>query len=211
MKFLNETRTNHHGYEYTVIGYNNETERYTVIFTHNGVMKAMSKLSIQNNVVSEKPSFAKPTKTLKQRTQVLYRDMQSRLKNRRAYADVKLDPRWETLEGFRATIHQVEGYDLWLNSTGYALDHDTKGMNTYGPDSCVFLTRSQNSSQPRKTFGRKRYPVGAWLESKHGQWYKIIGKDRNWTTIRFEETGEVRRVFTNMISDNEISKSVKGE
>ena len=72
MKFMNETRTNHHGYEYTVIGYNNETRRYTVIFTHDGTMKAVSKLSIQNNVVSEKPSFAKPTKSLKQRTQVLY-------------------------------------------------------------------------------------------------------------------------------------------
>ena len=211
MKFMNETRTNHHGYEYTVIGYNRETKRYTVHFTLNGVTKAVSKHSIQNNVVSETPAFAKPTKSLKQRTLVLFSAMQRRLKNRRAYADVKLDPRWKTLEGFRATIHLVDGYDFWLNSTGYALDHDTKGMNMYGPESCVFLSRSQNSSQPRKTFGRKQYPVGTWLESKHGQWYKIIGKDRNWSIIKFEETGEVRKVFTNTISDNEISKSVKGE
>ena len=209
MKFLNETRTNHHGYEYTVIGYNQDSKRYTVIFTHNGVVKSVSVQSVRGNIVSEKPAFEKPTKPLTQRTREVYNSMRRRLKQRRAYADVKLDPLWETFDGFCATIHLVEGYDLWLKSTGYALDHDTKGQNTYGPDACVFLTRSQNSSQPRKTFERKRYPVGTWLESKHGQWYKVIGKDRIWTTIRFEETGEVRKVFTDAISANAIAKSVK--
>jgi len=73
-----------------------------------------------------------------------------------SYKDVGLDPRWETLEGFRSTIHLVEGYDLWAESIGYSLDKDIKGVNTYGPDSCVFVTRQENSKlQPRKGNNRQ--------------------------------------------------------
>lgn len=211
MKYMNETRTNHHGYEYTVIGYNRETKRYTVLFTHNGVTKAVSGLLVRYNSVSEKPLFAKPTKPTERRMKDLYLSMLARLNGRKFYEDVELDPRWETFAGFCETLHMVEGYELWLNSTGYALDKDLKGMNMYGPESCIFLTRSENASLPRKSSKHKSYPVGTWLKSQHGQWFKIIDKDRFWSTIRYEETGEIRRIHSVAISTNKVGKSTKWE
>lgn len=210
MKFLNETRTNHNGYEYTVIGYNRETKRYTVHFTHNGVTKSVSMKTIQANVVSEKPTFETPRKSPEMRITVLFNNMRSRLRGRKSYADVKLDPRWETFEGFRATIHLVPGFEQWLKSTGYELDHNDKKQNTYGPESCKFLTKSENASLPRKSSKPNRYPIGTRLQNRHGQWFTVVGKRGIKTHILFEETGELREIFTNAISDNVVGKS-KGE
>lgn len=210
MKFINETRTNHHGYEYTVTNFDPSTKRYTVYFPHNNVTKVVSVQSVQGDIVSEKPMFAKARGSFNARTATLYFSMRSRLENLPVYKDVKLDPRWETLEGFRATIHLVEGYELWLNYTGYALDKDVKGRRAYGPETCSFIPRTKNSSQPRKRTEHKSYPTGAVLKI-NDQTIKVVGKNNARTIIRFVETGEVREVWTNNLSIGRIAKSVKGE
>lgn len=211
MKFMNETRTNHHGFEYTVIGYNPANKRYTVRFPHNGVTKAVSVQSIRSDIVSEKPAHTKATKSFNVRTSQMFHAMHNRLKTLPTYQDVEIDIRWESLEGFRNTLHLVPGYALWLEWTGFSLDKDQSGQNTYGPDTCKFVSVSENASQPRKRTEHKAYPVGTVMVSKHGQTYKVIGKDRIWTIIKFLETGEVRQVPTHSISVDNVGFSPKGE
>ena len=208
--FINQTRTNHHGFTYTVTAYNPLTKRYTVHFPHSNVTKDVTVQSVRGNTVSERPVHVKHHLSLDVRTWNLYTGIKYRLANRPTYRNIKLDPRWETLEGFRETLHQVEGYDLWKEYTGYSLDKDLKGMNTYGPDSCVFIPISQNSAQPRKKTPHKSYKVGTRLDI-HGQVAVVVGKLPARTIIRFEETGELREVWTYSISANSISKSTKGE
>lgn len=210
MKFLNETRTNHRGYEYTVTNFDPSTKRYTVYFPHNNVTKVVSEQSIRGDIVSEKPLFTKAKGSFKNRTSILYHTMRKRLETLPVYKDVKLDPRWETLEGFRATIHLVEGYEQWANFTGFALDKDTKGQRAYGPETCAFIPRNNNSSQPRKRTEHKAYPIGTILKL-NGQTVKVVGKNNARTIIRFVETGEIREVWTNNLSFGKIAKSFKGE
>lgn len=211
MKFLNETRINHHGHEYTVIGYNPANKRYTVHFPHNNVTKAVSVQSIRSDIVSEKPAHTKATKSFNARTAQLFRAMHNRLETLPTYRDVEIDIRWETLAGFRDSLHQVPGFDLWLEWTGFSLDKDQSGQNTYGPDTCKFVSVSENASQPRKRTEHMTYPIGTMMVSKHGQPYKVIGKDRIWTIIKFLETGEVRQVPTHSISVDSIGVSPRGE
>lgn len=209
-KFLNQTRVNHHGFAYTVTAYNPSTERYTVYFPHNKVTKQVSCQSIQGNIVSEEPVHIKHPTPLAQRERALYQGIRRRLAKLPTYQDVKLDPRWETFEGFRETLHLVEGYELWKEYTGYSIDRDSKGMNTYGPDACVFIPLTQNSSLPRKKTQHKSYKVGTKLDIQ-GQVAYVVGKLPARTIIRFEETGELREVWTHNISINGIAKSTKGK
>nr|DAU70805.1 MAG TPA: hypothetical protein [Caudoviricetes sp.] len=207
--FINQTRVNHHGFTYTVTSYNPLTKRYTVHFPHSNVTKEVTRQSISGNIVSEKALIQKATKSMNQRTSTLYYAMLQRLNKNPAYKNVRLDPRWNTLEGFRETIHQVEGYEFWKEYSGFSLDKDQKGMNTYGPDSCVFIPLTQNSSQPRKKTQHKSYKVGTKLNIQ-GQVAVVVGKLPARTIIRFEETGELREVWTHNISINGLSKSTKG-
>lgn len=209
-KFINKTFTNHHGLQYTVTAYNPSTGRYTVLFLHNNVTKDVSEYSLRRNVVSEVAAHTKHHTPLARRESRLFHGIKHRLATRATYKDVKLDPRWETLEGFRETLHLVEGYELWKEFTGYSLDKDIKGMNAYGPDSCVFITQSMNASQPRKKSSRKSYKVGTKLNI-HGQVAYVVGKLPARSIIRFEETGEVREVWSYSLTANSISKSTKGK
>lgn len=155
-KYVGQTRTNRNGYEYVVKTFNQFTNRYTVYFPETYITKDVSEGVVRDNTVSEKPLFKSPTASLRARITTLYHSMTHRLVNHPSYKDVSLNPRWETLEGFRSTIHLVKGYDLWAESMGYSLDKDIKGMNAYGPDSCVFVTRQENSKhQPRKGNNRR--------------------------------------------------------
>ena len=212
--YLNQTRINHNGFEYIPVEYNQKTKRFVVYFPHNNVTKEVGYMPVHRNVVSEKEAFDTPTETLEDRIRSLYRNMRRRLATRSSYADVKLDSRWDTFEGFRETINQVEGFELWVSSTGYSLDRDTKGMNTYGPDSCVFITRSENSSLPRRVKRKpsdcKSYSIGSKIDV-HGQEAVVVGKLPLRTTIHFTETGETRTVWTISITLNQVAKSTKGE
>lgn len=209
-KFLNQTRFNHHGHKFTVTSFNPETKRYTVYFQHNNVTKEVSAQTVQKNFVSEQPSHMKCETLIAQREVSLYNGIKKRLASFPTYKDVKLDPRWKTLEGFRKTLHQVEGYELWKEYTGFCLDKDIRGMNTYGPESCVFVSNSMNTSQPRKTTKRKSYKIGTKLDIR-GQVAVVVGKLPARSIIRFEETGEERIVRTSAISFNGVSKSTKGK
>lgn len=208
MNFLNQTRINHNGYKYTVTAYNPSTKRFTVHFPHNNVTKQVSYQSIQKDIVSEEPLIKKATEPLGNRIRRLYYAIRQRLAKNPAYKNVKLDPRWNTLEGFCGTIHLVDGYDLWKEYTGYSIDRDTKGMNTYGPDACVFITRTENSSLPRQKSQHKSYKEGDRLNI-NGQVAVVVGKLPARTIIRFQDTGELREVWTHHISLNNISKSTK--
>nr|DAY04867.1 MAG TPA: hypothetical protein [Caudoviricetes sp.] len=212
--YLNQTRINHNGFEYIPIEYNQTTKRFTVYFPHNNVTKEVGYMPVHRNVVSEKETFDKPAAPLETRIRELYHNMRRRLANRTSYADVKLDPRWETFEGFRKTIQQVEGFEQWSSSTGYSLDRDTKGMNTYGPESCVFITRSENSSLPRRVKRKpsecNSYSIGSKIDV-HGQEAVVVGKLPLRTTIHFTETDETRTVWTISITLNQVAKSTKGK
>lgn len=207
---VGQTYANHNGFEYTVIGYNEANNRYTVLFHHNGVIKTRSKFSITSGSVSEKPEFTAPKEPQNVREARRFKAMHQRVATDPAYADVKIDPRWETLEGFRATIHLVPGYDLFVQYDGYDLDKDDSEQRTYGPDTCKFIPRSVNASKPRKLVDRKHYPIGARLQNQYGQWYTVIDKEQIWSTIQYDETGEVRKITTHTISKNKVGKS-KGE
>ena len=190
-------RTNINGFQYVIKEFDKVTKRCIVFFPHNGVSKDVSYSSVVTNTVSEKQLFRTPSNPLEERIYALYHAMKFRLKNRRAYADVKLDPRWETLEGFRSTIHLVEGYGDWAKSMGYVLDKDVKGMRMYGPDTCVFMTRAENTSLPKdgSNVGRQshqeRFAVGTTHESRCGR-YEIIEKINSQSRkIRFLKTGFV--------------------
>lgn len=204
-KFINETRTNLNGFTYTVTAYNQSTKRYTVHFPHNNVTKDVSVQSIRENCVSEKALVKKATKTLEQRTYALYQSMCSRLKNIESYKNVKLDPRWETLEGFRETLHLVEGYDLWKDNDGYAIDKDLKGMNTYSPEACVFITRSMNSSQPRKKTPRRSMAEGTIHQTTNGP-VEVVSREGARITVRFLEDGIETQVWVTNLSNGLVGK-----
>lgn len=211
MKFLNETRINHNGFVYNVIAFDPSTKRYTVQFPHNGVVKTCNVQSIRGNIISEIPAHKPATQPIVKRLRSTFDAMWDRLERLPTYQDVEIDIRWETFDGFLRTIHMVDGFELFARWTGYTLDKDIKGQNTYGPETCMFISRSENASQPRKKTKHKFYPVGSRHVSKHGQWFKVIAKDRIWSYIEFEETGEIRKVTTHQISVNRVAKSVKGE
>lgn len=190
-------RTNINGFQYVIREFDKDTKRCIVFFPHNGVLKDVSYSSVMTNTVSEKQLFRPPSKSLEERICALYHAMKFRLKNLRAYEDVKLDQRWERFDGFRSTIHLVEGYDKWAKSMGYVLVKDMKGMRMYGPDTCVFMTRAENTSltNERSNFGRQshqeRFAVGTTHECKDGR-YEIIEKTNSQTRkIRFLKTGFV--------------------
>lgn len=206
--FLNQTRINHKGYSYEVTAFDPSTKRYTVFFPHNKVTKVVSAQTIQKNFVSEQPAHKKSEDPLAKREASLYHGIKQRLASFPTYKDVKLDPRWKTLKGFRETLHLVEGYDLWKGYTGFCLDKDIKGMNSYGPSSCVFVPNTVNASQPRKTSKRKSYGIGTKIDV-HGQVAVVVGKLPARTIIRFQETGEERIVRTSSISFNTVAKSTK--
>lgn len=208
-QYINETRINHKGHQYTVTAYNPSTKRYTVYFPETNVTKQVTEQAIHKNIVSHKPTHEKVETPLARREANLFRGIKWRLANRPTYKDVNIDPRWETLEGFRETLHLVEGYELWKKYSGFSIDKDLKGMNKYGPDSCVFVSVSENSSQPRKTTKHKSYKVGDVLDI-HGQVAVVVGKLPARTIIRFQDTGELREVWTCSISFNTVAKSIKG-
>lgn len=207
---VGQTYENRNGYEYTVIGYNEANNRYTVLFHHNGAIKTRSKFSIASGSVSEKPEFTTPKEPQGVREAKRFNAMHHRVATDPAYADVTIDPRWETLEGFRSTIHMVKNYDLFVQYDGYDLDKDESKQRMYGPDTCKFIPRSENASKPRKSVERKHYPIGSRLQNRYGQWYTVIAKDQIWSTIQYDETGEVRKITTHTISKNKVGKS-KGE
>lgn len=208
--FLNQTRINHKGYSYEVTAFDPSTKRYTVLFPHNKVTKVVSAQTIQKNFVSEQPAHRKSETPLAKREASLYQGIKQRLASFPTYKDVKLDPRWETLKGFRETLHLVEGYALWKGYTGFCLDKDIKGMDAYGPESCVFVSNAVNASQPRKKTKRKSYGIGTKIDV-HGQVAIVVGKLPARTIIRFQETGEERIVRTSSISFNTVAKSTKGK
>lgn len=207
-KYLNEIRTNHHGYEYAVTSFNPETKRYTVHFPHNNATKEVTHQSIRLDIVSEKPLVKKTTKSLKQRTGLLYNSILHRLNNIDSYKDVKLDSRWNTLEGFRETLHLVEGYELWKDHEGYAIDKDIKGKNTYGPDSCVFITRSMNSSQPRKRTPRKSMDVGTIHHTTNGP-VEVLSREGARITVKFVEDGTITQAWVTNLSNGWVRKPKK--
>ena len=190
-------RTNINGFQYVIKEYDKGTKRCIVFFPHNGVSKDVSYSSVVTNTVSEKLLFGTPSKPLEERIYALYHAMKFRLKTLRAYENVKLDPRWETFEGFRSTIHLVEGFAQWSKSTGYVLDKDMKGKRMYGPDTCVFMTRAENTSLPTESYNvgrqsrQERFAVGTTHECKDGR-YEIIEKINSQSRkIRFLKTGFV--------------------
>lgn len=204
-KFINETRTNLNGHQYTVTAYNPSTKRYTVYFPHNNVTKDVSIQSIQGNSISEKALIKKASKTLEQRTYSLYQAMRYRLKNIAAYKNVTLDPRWETLEGFRETLHLVEGYELWKEYEGYSIDRDTKGMNAYSPEACVFIPRTANSSLPRKKTPRKSMAEGTTHQTTNGP-VEVVSREGARITVRFIEDGTETQVWVTNLSNGLVGK-----
>lgn len=204
-QFINQVRTNHNGHQYTVTAYNPSTKRFTVHFPHNNVTKDVSVQSIRLNILSEKSLVKKPTKSLKQRTNLLYNAIIHRLNNIESYKDVKLDPRWNTLEGFRETIHLVEGYELWKDNDGYAIDKDLKGMNTYSPEACIFITRSMNSSQPRKKTPRKSMAEGTIHQTTNGL-VEVVSREGARITVRFLEDGTETQVWVTNLSNGLVGK-----
>lgn len=60
---------------------------------------------------------------------------------------VKVAARWKCFEYFLQDLPRIAGFEEWVaHPTGYELDKDHYRANYYGPDSCVFLPRSDNLS-----------------------------------------------------------------
>lgn len=58
---------------------------------------------------------------------------------------VEVSEDWFCFQTFAKDIKELEGYDAWLNGYGMALDKDIKYNGTYSKESCMFITKSQNS------------------------------------------------------------------
>lgn len=66
-----------------------------------------------------------------------------------SYKDAIVCDRWLTYANFLEDLPLIEGYDLWLNNEGYALDKDLKGNGSkvYSFETCCFITISENSKE----------------------------------------------------------------
>ncbi|MGL4755942.1 MAG: hypothetical protein ACRCXB_26590 [Aeromonadaceae bacterium] len=75
-----------------------------------------------------------------------------------AYSDVTVDDRWHNFQNFCNDLPSLPGYQRWADYHAGAsdvvmhIDKDTRvpGARMYGPNTCQFLTASQNCSAPRR-------------------------------------------------------------
>lgn len=75
-----------------------------------------------------------------------------------SYINCVVDSRWHNFQQFCEDIKELDGYSEWLNPENkMCLDKDTKvpGNGSYGPSTCVFLTKSANvKAKKRKTVSK---------------------------------------------------------
>lgn len=65
------------------------------------------------------------------------------------YAEVTMCDMWLNFQDFCADIPSLDGYTKWANNpTSFSIDKDVKhttGNKTYSPDTCIFISRRENS------------------------------------------------------------------
>lgn len=88
------------------------------------------------------------------------------------YKDCYICERWKILSNFVEDIKLLENYDKWLeNKERYELDKDIKsgGKNKcYCPEQCMFVTKTENSKQARKTTDYSYMKnENHWMYGKH--------------------------------------------
>lgn len=70
----------------------------------------------------------------------------------KSYADCEVCDRWKILSCFANDIKKLEGYNDWMNKTGYCLDKDMKipGNKVYRKAACMFVPASENIREVSK-------------------------------------------------------------
>lgn len=66
--------------------------------------------------------------------------------------------RWHNFQNFCEDIKTLEGYEMWKVTPFAALDKDIRvpGNKIYSPETCMFVTKSQNSAEAMARKNNKR-------------------------------------------------------
>lgn len=72
-----------------------------------------------------------------------------------SYKDVVTCERWKSFQNFSEDIKSLTGYSLWKESySGYEYDLDkdikVKGNKVYSKETCMFVSRKENTSRENK-------------------------------------------------------------
>ena len=70
------------------------------------------------------------------------------LERQPTYVGCSVCERWLTLSNFAEDIKSLPNYDLWVQGINNVLDKDIRvpGNKVYSPQTCMFVTKSQSSS-----------------------------------------------------------------
>ena len=128
-----------------------------------------------------------------------------------SYKDATVCDRWLVFANFLEDLPLIEGYELWINNDGYALDKDIKGNGSkiYCLENCCFISQNDNSIE---SYNRNRNKIHKELnKSVEEQKIKVYGINI--------KTGERTRDFNSMteaskeigINKTSISRSIKGK
>ena len=127
-----------------------------------------------------------------------------------SYKDATVCDRWLVFANFLEDLPLIEGYELWKNNSGYALDKDLKGngSKTYSLENCCFITIGNNS--------KERYDRLKETEDKR---LKELNNDKSIRVYGVNTvTGEKTKVFNSIreasremsLNDSSIGKCIKG-
>lgn len=61
--------------------------------------------------------------------------------------DIQVCRRWNDFQLFCEDIQDLEGYLAWKSGFNMALDKDLRFNGTYSPDSCMFISKAENSRE----------------------------------------------------------------
>lgn len=74
------------------------------------------------------------------------------LETRLTYVGCTVCERWHILSNFAEDIKSLPNYDLWVKGINNVLDKDIRvpGNKVYSPQTCMFVTKSQSSSDVQR-------------------------------------------------------------
>lgn len=132
-------------------------------------------------------------------------------KNGHTYKDATVCDRWLVFANFLEDLPLIEGYELWINNDGYALDKDIKGNDSkiYCLENCCFISQNDNSIE---SYNRNRNKIHKELnKSVEEQKIKVYGIN--------VKTGKHTKIFNSMteaskeigIDKTSISRCIKGK
>lgn len=103
--------------------------------------------------------------------------------NNPTYKDCTICERWLVFANFLEDVKYIEGYELWKNNDGYALDKDLKGNGSkiYSLETCCFISIGNNAKERNDRCGS---PSNGNNVKIYGINIKTGEKTKNYNSIR---------------------------